>query len=140
MGGAYHVSGVYAHDPDLWTDPGSLSGRSDPDLLSGLQYAVLQERSPAQRLSIFRGADPCRIRYGRIQRSHGSAQSASGRCGHDFRDTYNSTDLENVPAWKAEEAGIEEKDRKKKIRTDRMENSLTQVIFRTIILVEVSSC
>ena len=53
--------GLYADDPDFWTDAGSLPGWVASDIPPGVLHLVLQERLPALCLSVFGGIDPRRF-------------------------------------------------------------------------------
>ena len=53
--------GLYADDPDLRPDAGSLPWRFASDILSGILHFVFQKRFPAFRLSIFGGTDSRRF-------------------------------------------------------------------------------
>ena len=74
----YYKSGLYAPDPDLWTDPRGISGRLHPGVLPGIQHAVLQRRRPFQPVSVFGCAGPGGLRSERICRD--DRGSGSGVC------------------------------------------------------------
>ena len=83
--GIYYKSGLYAPDPDLWTDPWGISGRLHPGVLPGIQHAVLQRRRPFQPVSVFGCAGPGGLRSERICRDdRGSGHGAGRRRGRRY--------------------------------------------------------